>query len=220
MRHTFVPLTREYFCPRSMYISNCKSITEQLGPDFIAFVLDLIENPPDMDLEDQIPDLFVNLILSYNLQFTNSENIVLNALKERTRAKNFTEKILLLFNREEDPVRIFDHEPQPPHSVLKLFIDLFSNDVTASLFYTNDVKVLIDIILRQLYDMFPGDKRRQYLELCRRVLRTSSYNEHKYRSEDLLKCFTRIFCEETGESQEDQQSVREISNEFPHLFKM
>ncbi|XP_076763836.1 NCK-interacting protein with SH3 domain [Xylocopa sonorina] len=193
---------------------------EQLGPDFIAFILDLIENPPDMDLEDQIPDLFVNLILSYNLQFINSENIVLNALKERTVAKSFTEKILLLFNREEDPVRIFDHEPPPPHSVLKLFIDLFSNDVTAGLFYTNDVKVLIDIILRQLYDMFPGDKRRQYLELCRRVLRTSSYNEHKYRSEDLLKCFTRIFCEETGESQEDQQSVREISNEFPHLFKM
>lgn len=193
---------------------------EQLGPDFITFILDLIENPPDMDLEDQIPDLFVNLILSYNLQFTNSENIVLNALKERTVAKNFTEKILLLFNREEDPVRIFDHEPSPPHSVLKLFIDLFSNDITAGLFYTNDVFVLIDIILRQLYDMFPGDKRRQYLELCRRVLRTSSYNEHKYRSEDLLKCFTRIFCEETGESQEDQQSVREISNEFPHLFKM
>ncbi|CAK9814803.1 NCK-interacting protein with SH3 domain [Anthophora plagiata] len=193
---------------------------EQLGPDFIAFILDLIENPPDMDLEDQIPDLFVNLILSYNLQFTNTENIVLNTLKERTGAKFFTEKILLLFNREEDPVRIFDHEPPPPHSVLKLFIDLFSNDVTAGLFYTNDVKVLIDIILRQLYDMFPGDKRRQYLELCRRVLRTSSYNEHKYRSEDLLKCFTRIFCEETGESQEDQQSVREISNEFPHLFKM
>lgn len=193
---------------------------EQLGSDFVGFLLDLIENPPDMDIEDQIPDLFVNLILSYNLQFTNSENMVLNALKERTVAKNFTEKILFLFNREEDPVRIFDHKPAPPHSVLKLFTDLFSNDTTASLFYTNDVKVLIDIILRQLYDMFPGDKRRQYLELCRRVLRTSSYNEHRYRSEDLLKCFTRIFCEETGESQEDQQSVREISNEFPHFFKM
>ncbi|XP_031850258.1 NCK-interacting protein with SH3 domain isoform X2 [Nomia melanderi] len=193
---------------------------EQLGPDFIAFILDLIENPPDMDLEDQISDLFVNLILSYNLQFTNSENIVLNALKEKSLAKIFTEKNLLLFNREEDPVRIFDHEPPPPHSVLKLFIDLFSNDVTAGLFYTNDVKVLIDIILRQLYDMFPGDKRRQYLELCRRVLRNSSYDEHKYRSEDLLKCFTRILCEETEESQEDQQLVREISNEFPHLFKM
>lgn len=45
------------------------SFTEQLGSDFISFLLDLIETPPDTDLEDQIPDLFVNLILSYNLQF-------------------------------------------------------------------------------------------------------------------------------------------------------
>ena len=68
--------------------------------DFIAFLFELIENPPDTDLDDQIPDLFVNLILSYNLQFMASENIVLNALKGRTVAKNFTEKILFLLNRE------------------------------------------------------------------------------------------------------------------------
>ncbi|XP_046735611.1 NCK-interacting protein with SH3 domain isoform X2 [Diprion similis] len=63
-------------------------------------------------------------------------------------------------------------------------------------------------------------KRRQYLELCRRVLRTESYNEHRHRCEDVLKCFTRIFCEELPESKSDQKLVREISNEFPHLFKM
>lgn len=99
-----------------------------------------------------------------------------------------------------------------------MFIDLFGNDTTASLFYTNDVKVLIDIVLRQLMDIAPGDKvidltindfphaiidtlmwfyfqpfqRRQYLELCRRVLRTSGYNEHRHRADDVLKCFTRF----------------------------
>ncbi|XP_048510850.1 NCK-interacting protein with SH3 domain isoform X3 [Athalia rosae] len=196
-------------------------ITEQLGTDFIAFLLDLIENPPDTDMDDQIPELFLNLVLSYNLQFTTSENMVLNALKQRTVAKTFTEKILLLLNREEDPVRIFDHQPAPPHSVLKLFVDLFSNSTTASLFYTNDIKVLIDIIVRQLFDISPGvKKRRQYLELCRRVLRTESYNEHRHRCDDVLKSFTRIFCEELPESRADQKLVREISNEFPHLFKM
>ncbi|XP_048510849.1 NCK-interacting protein with SH3 domain isoform X2 [Athalia rosae] len=225
---------------------------EQLGTDFIAFLLDLIENPPDTDMDDQIPELFLNLVLSYNLQFTTSENMVLNALKQRTVAKTFTEKILLLLNREgeicrarlkfmlaiiwpftvndvsfnlliliEDPVRIFDHQPAPPHSVLKLFVDLFSNSTTASLFYTNDIKVLIDIIVRQLFDISPGvKKRRQYLELCRRVLRTESYNEHRHRCDDVLKSFTRIFCEELPESRADQKLVREISNEFPHLFKM
>lgn len=96
----FIPLLPPSFLFVTKYNSSNFIITEQLGSDFITFILDLIENPPDMDLEDQIPDLFVNLILSYNLQFTNSENIVLNALKERTVAKNFTEKILLLFNRE------------------------------------------------------------------------------------------------------------------------
>ncbi|XP_011305468.1 NCK-interacting protein with SH3 domain [Fopius arisanus] len=193
---------------------------EQLGPEFISFLLELIEEPPDTDMDDQIPDLFLNLVLSYNLQFSSSENIVLNSLKARDNAKTFTQKILLLLNREEDPVRIFDHEPAPPHSVLKLFIDLFGSEITASLFYTNDVKVLIDIVLRQLFDIPPGEKRRLYLELCRRVLRTSGYDDHRHRSEDLLKCFTRIFCEEGPESQGDQQLIREISVEFPNLFKM
>ncbi|XP_023248469.1 NCK-interacting protein with SH3 domain isoform X3 [Copidosoma floridanum] len=194
---------------------------EQLGTEFVTFLLDLIENPPDTDLEDQIPDLFINLILSYNLQFhRNMENVVLDALKQRSVAKTFTEKILFLLNREVDPVRIFDHEPAPPNSILKLFIDLFTSDETASLFYTNDIKILIDIILRQLFDISPGDKRRQYLELCRRVLKTANYDEHRHRCEDVLKCFTRIFCEEMPESHEDQDLVREISNEFPHLFKM
>lgn len=58
----------------------------------------------------------------------------------------------------EDPVRVFDHEPAPTHAVIKLFLDLFSTDSTAALFYTNDVKVLIDIIVRNISDLSPGDK--------------------------------------------------------------
>lgn len=75
--------------------------------DFIEFLFELIENPPDTDLDDQIPDLFVNLILSYNLQFMASENIVLNALKGRSNAKVFTEKILFLLNREGENSSFF-----------------------------------------------------------------------------------------------------------------
>jgi DNA-directed RNA polymerase subunit H (RpoH/RPB5) len=64
---------------------------------------------------------------------------------------------VLFYSAVEDPVRIFEHQPVPPHSVLKLFVDLFSNAKTAALFYTNDTKVLIDIIVRQLADLSPGD---------------------------------------------------------------
>lgn len=76
-------------------------ISDLLGTSFLNFLLDMIEEPPVMDEEDQIPELFVNLILSYNLQFPRpSENVVLDAFEQRRVAKVFTEKILLLLNRE------------------------------------------------------------------------------------------------------------------------
>lgn len=74
---------------------------EYLGQDFLAFILDNIECPPDTDLDEQIPDLFLNVIISFNLQFDDpSSNPVLTALEYRQNAKTFCEKILLLLNRE------------------------------------------------------------------------------------------------------------------------
>ncbi|XP_044262296.1 NCK-interacting protein with SH3 domain [Tribolium madens] len=194
---------------------------ELLGANFLSFLLNNIEYPPDTDIDEQIPDLFLNCVISFNLQFEDcEENPVLNALEERDVAKTFTEKILLLLNREHDPVRIFEHEPAPPHALLKLFVDLLSRKSTASLFYTNDIKVLIDIVVRNVADLSPGDKRRQqYIELCRLVMRNTNYEEHRHRLDDILKSFTRIFCEESDLSKNDQQLVREISHEFPHFFK-
>ncbi|XP_038215929.1 NCK-interacting protein with SH3 domain [Zerene cesonia] len=194
---------------------------EQLGVEFAQFLLELIESPPETDVDEQIPDLFLTLLLAYNLQFDNPfENILLNALETMDNAKTFCEKILLLLNREEDPVRIFDHEPAPTHAVLKLVIDLFSRKKTADHFYTNDVKVAIDIIVRQLADLSPGDARRQqYLKVLQGIIRNTEYGAHLHRRDDLLRCFARIFCEEGDSSREDQALVRAISNEFPQFFK-
>jgi Protein of unknown function (DUF2013) len=55
---------------------------------------------------------------------------------------------------------VLEHKPAPPHSVRKLVSDLFSNRKTAALFYTNDVKVLIDIVTRELSDQSAGDQVR------------------------------------------------------------
>lgn len=62
----------------------------------------------------------------------------------------------------EDPVRVFDYKPQPPNSVLKLFHDLFSDSKTSELLYTNDAKVLIDVIIRHLTNLSQGDKVKTY----------------------------------------------------------
>ncbi|KAJ0180613.1 hypothetical protein K1T71_004017 [Dendrolimus kikuchii] len=194
---------------------------EQLGVEFAQFILNLIENPPDTDVDEQIPDLFLTLLLAYNLQFENpNDNLLLNAVESQDSTKTFCEKVLLLLNREEDPVRIFDHEPAPAHSVLKLVIDLFSRKKTAEHFYSNDVKVTIDIIVRQLADLSPRDAHRQrYLLILQGIIRNTEYGSHLHRRDDLLRCFARIFCEEGECSRDDQTLVRAISNEFSQYFK-
>lgn len=63
----------------------------------------------------------------------------------------------------EDPVVI--KEPNVPNSLTKMLLDLFSHSTTASLFYTNDLLVVIDIITRQLTDLNPDDKV-NWLSIC------------------------------------------------------
>lgn len=87
---------------------NSQFVLDLLGTSFLNFLLKFIEDPPEIDEDEQIPELFVNLILSYNLQFKSpKENVVLDALEHRNIAKVFTEKILLLLNREGKQLPLF-----------------------------------------------------------------------------------------------------------------
>lgn len=196
---------------------------EQLDAEFVKFMLKIIETPPVTDSNGILPVAMITLLLSFNLQFDRDkgdENPIIEALQSSSdMAKTLTEKLLLLINREEDPVRVLKHpRPDPINSVLKMTIDLFNNRDTASLFYTSDCKVLIDILVRQLTDLSAGVYRRNYLELCRRILRNTDYLEHNHRKADLMKIFTGIFLEDGDESVRDQQLVREIANES-QIFK-
>ncbi|CAG9760457.1 unnamed protein product [Ceutorhynchus assimilis] len=193
---------------------------DYFSQQFLRFVFHNIECPIVTDVDDQIPDLFLNFILAFNLQFKEEcSNPIINVLESQKQAQTICEKLLLLLNREEDPIRIFEHEPAPPHSLLKLFKDIFSQPTTAGLFYTNDAKVLIDITLRNITNLSSGDqKRTEYLELSRRILRNTNYHEHKHKVNELLKCFTQILKEENILSKPDQNLVNEIFTEFPQYF--
>ena len=69
---------------------------EQINDKFVDFLLDNIENND----HEQIPDLFVNLILAFNLHYEMpSDNDVMKVLAKRGTAKTFTEKVMLLVNR-------------------------------------------------------------------------------------------------------------------------
>lgn len=60
----------------------------------------------------------------------------------------------------DDPVCMFKHTPPAPHSVLKFLQDVFASRETADIFYRTDMMVMIDIAVRQISDLSPGDKVR------------------------------------------------------------
>lgn len=78
--------------------------------EFAQFLLQLVENPPDTDVDEQIPDLFLTLLLAYNLQFEGAENLLLDALERQDQAKTFCEKVLLLLNREGEVLGYYDYQ--------------------------------------------------------------------------------------------------------------
>ena len=76
-------------------------ISDHLNAKFVNFLLDNVETPPSNDESESLPDMFVKLILAFNLHFEMpDENLVMQTLADRGTAKTFTEKLLLLFNRE------------------------------------------------------------------------------------------------------------------------
>nr|XP_030139263.3 NCK-interacting protein with SH3 domain isoform X2 [Taeniopygia guttata] len=135
---------------------------EHLNSQFVQFLLDVIEDGLPSDTTDQLPDLFVNVLLAFNLHIPVPEHsVIMTTISKHSNVKTFTEKLLLLLNRGDDPVCIFKHQPQPPHSVLKFLQDIFASKDTASIFYHTDMMVLIDILVRQIADLSPGDKLRR-----------------------------------------------------------
>uniref|UniRef100_A0A672PNW8 NCK interacting protein with SH3 domain n=1 Tax=Sinocyclocheilus grahami TaxID=75366 RepID=A0A672PNW8_SINGR len=201
---------------------------EHLNAAFLQFLLDVIEDGLPSDSTEQLPDLFINLLLAFNLHLSVPEsNMVMQALIKRHNVKILTEKLLLLLNRGEDPVCVFDHAPPALHSVLKFLQDVFSSRDTADIFYRSDLMVMIDIAVRQISDLSPGDRMRmEYLSLMLALMRSTDYLEHRHRLSDLQAALQRILGEEEdcGEDlgssrQMDKLIVQQIRQEFPQVYR-
>ncbi|KAF2144376.1 uncharacterized protein K452DRAFT_266133 [Aplosporella prunicola CBS 121167] len=99
--------------------------------------------------------------------------------------KTFGENLILLLNREV--------ETSLTLLILKLLYLLFLTDKTADYFYTNDLHVLIDIIIRNLLDL-PSDSisanavRHTYLRVLHPLLANSQVNQPPhYKPSELLR---------------------------------
>ncbi|XP_032369114.1 NCK-interacting protein with SH3 domain [Etheostoma spectabile] len=200
---------------------------EHLNADFVQFLLGVVEDGLPSDPTEQLPDIFLNLLLAFNLHHTApGSNVIMQELKKKN-VKILSEKMLLILNRGDDPVCMFKHAPPAPHSVLKFLQDVFASQETADIFYRTDMMVMIDIAVRQISDLSPGDKlRMEYLSLMHSIIRSTDYLEHQHRLSDLQGVLQRILREEEdpGEDegsatvkQMDKLIVQQIYKEFPQI---
>ncbi|KAM4612893.1 NCK-interacting protein with SH3 domain isoform 3-T3 [Polymixia lowei] len=200
---------------------------EHLNAEFVEFLLSVVEEGLQSDPTEQLPDLFLNLLLAFNLHHTvPSTNVIMQELIKKN-VKILSEKVLLLLNRGDDPVCVFKHTPPAPHSVLKFLQDVFASQESADIFYRTDMMVMIDIAVRQISDLSPGDKSRmEYLSLMHSIMRSTDYLEHQHRLSDLQSALQRILKEEDDTAEEDSSTtakqmdkliVQEIYKEFPQI---
>uniref|UniRef100_A0A3Q3G8T4 NCK interacting protein with SH3 domain n=1 Tax=Labrus bergylta TaxID=56723 RepID=A0A3Q3G8T4_9LABR len=200
---------------------------EHLNADFVQFLLGVVEDGLPSDPTEQLPDIFLNLLLSFNLHHTApSNNVIMQELKKKN-VKILSEKVLLLLNRGDDPVCMFKHTPPAPHSVLKFLQDVFASRETADIFYRTDMMVMIDIAVRQISDLSPGEKlRMEYLSLMHSIMRSTDYLEHQHRLSDLQGALRRILNEEEDPGEEegsatakqmDKLIVQQIFKEYPQI---
>nr|XP_022300087.1 NCK-interacting protein with SH3 domain-like isoform X1 [Crassostrea virginica] len=192
------------------------NLHESMSHEFLDKVLDMVENPASVEHDDQCTDALVNLLLAYNLHFPFQEaNDIMSILAKKGTVKVFTEKLLEIFNKGEDPIRMFDHQTYPVQSQVKFMIDMFSQTGTASLLYVNDAKVLIDIIIRYLTDLQPGDKvRSSIMILVKLLLQNSDYFDHQHRMTELCECAMSIMKEEDAVTSQDRKEADIILREI------
>lgn len=221
------------------------SIYENLNENFFSRLFDLIEG---FDLNGEAIDCDIPIeyiiapILSFNLHITDlAENVIFKGLRKRTNASHFTENLISYFNWEEDIVLTscsFERFPEcssVPNSVLKFLSEMFADKVVSSLFYYNDVRVLIDIIIGQLDNLTVGDhvsflyiihnlkfqfflqRIKNYLELILNILKNTLYTEEPHKCFELKKCLLSIQHHEMSNPDHVAQS-QNIIEQFHETF--
>ncbi|KAF2177402.1 hypothetical protein K469DRAFT_677402 [Zopfia rhizophila CBS 207.26] len=160
---------------------------------FVLFLLEIIEGVSD-DADDPYHYPVIRVLLVLNEQYLVASttqhsngnggitNRVIKALSTFGMTyKTFGCNLILLLNRES--------ETSLQLLILKVLYLLFGNPATAEYFYTNDLHVLIDVILRNLIDL-PSDSpaanalRHTYLRVLHPILANSQISKPPHYKRD------------------------------------
>ncbi|KAI6300234.1 hypothetical protein MCOR33_004026 [Pyricularia grisea] len=164
----------------------------QVTDEFVQYMFQVIESLSD-DVDDPYHYPIIRVLLVLNEQYMVAStmrsneppltNRVIKVLSMRgPDFRTFGENIILLLNREtETSLQLL---------ILKLLYLLFTTKATYEYFYTNDLRVLLDVIIRNLLDL-PNESsalRHTYLRVLYPLLaHTQLSNPPHYKREELIR---------------------------------
>lgn len=132
-------------------------------------------------------------------------NLVIETLvKQRDTFRVFGENIVFLLNRSpDDTIQLM---------VLKLLYNIFTTPETANYMYLNDLKVIVDVFVRELYNLSHEEERLRhtYLRVLHPLLQNTELAEVCYKRDEIIGLLESM-------SEHADKSVVEISETTKRL---
>eukprot|EP00743_Colponemidia_sp_Colp-15_P008283 GILK01008990.1.p1 GENE.GILK01008990.1~~GILK01008990.1.p1 ORF type:complete len:320 (+),score=81.73 GILK01008990.1:23-961(+) len=168
----------------------------KLSELFVAKLFDMLDVQ-----KDEIYVAAVQCLVAVNFRLDRlTANPVLDLCCAHPNARYFGEALLSLVNRGEGD-KLY-------HSV-KCICDILEHRATRDFFYTNDLKVFIDIAVRCLIGASDVKLRVQYVKALGHVIADAEYKTHKHRAQDMLDALE-LQLDDSNIEQADQQVIEKI----------
>ena len=175
-----------------------KEVSAKFGFNLADFLIELVLTYDDAEEKGnvrgaQVHSRALKSLLCMNLHFSScalDENRVLNKLLYSEQdVQRLGQIFIRIINRADDPVAM--------PAMTKLMHDIFCNEVASkSFFFTNDLQVLVEILLRNVINVSDQSIRRMLLDILRDCLTKSEYPTLLHRKEDVVDVLKRVSAEE------------------------
>ncbi|CEG67555.1 hypothetical protein RMATCC62417_03965 [Rhizopus microsporus] len=157
----------------------------------IHHLLDLVQETRG-DAQESFNYDVIHLIMVFNEQYMMSgsnENLILDVLSQRIGTSDiFSANLIFMLNRSNDIcIQML---------ILKLLYAIFTRQTLYEYFYTNDLYVLVDIILRELCGL--GDTKEgqtlldAYLRVLEPLLENTQLNRRPYKKEEIYRVLQQL----------------------------
>ncbi|KAH7123336.1 hypothetical protein B0J13DRAFT_589200 [Dactylonectria estremocensis] len=167
----------------------------QVNDEFVHFLFSLIEEVTD-EVRDPYHDPTTRVLLVLNEQYMVAS--VGSATDPSSPTSPLTNRIVKCLSLhgpsfrtfQENIILLLSHETEMSLQllILKLLYLLFTNKATYEYFYTSDLRVLLDVIIRNLMDL-PDEKialRHVYLRVLHPLLAHTQFNQPPHYKQDKI----------------------------------